>query len=56
MESRVRIPLSPMPVIADAYRLARIGAQRETGLADDTFPDACPYTCVQLANDTFLPE
>lgn len=45
-----------MPVIADAYRLARIGAQRETGLADDTFPDACPYTCVQLANDTFLPE
>ena len=40
----------------DAYRLAPIGAQRETGLAGDAFPDPCPYTRVQLADQDLWPD
>ncbi len=42
--------------IADAYRLAVIGAQRETGLDAETFPAGCPWSFDQLMDDEFWPE
>ncbi|MGA3403081.1 MAG: DUF29 domain-containing protein [Acetobacteraceae bacterium] len=40
----------------DAYRLARVEAARETGLAEDTFPTNCPFTFDQATNEDFLPD
>jgi hypothetical protein len=40
----------------DAYRLARVEAERETGFARKTFPAECPYTCDQAMNPDFWPE
>lgn len=42
--------------IADAHRLAVIGAQRETGLDAETFPTHCPWSFDQIMNDEFWPE
>lgn len=42
--------------IADAYTDARIGAERETGLAEETFPVACPFDFAQMVDDGFWPE
>jgi hypothetical protein len=42
--------------IADAYRLAVIGAQRDTGLDAETFPAGCPWSFDQMMNDEFWPE
>lgn len=39
----------------DAYALARLMAQRETGLADTTFPPTCPYSFEQTADEQFWP-
>ncbi len=41
--------------IADAYRLAVIGARRETGLAAQTFPAACPWSFHQVTDQDFWP-
>ena len=43
-------------MITDAYRLARIGAQRETGLGEEIFPDRCPFSFDQSLDDMFLPD
>jgi hypothetical protein len=40
---------------ADAYGDARIEAERETGLASETFPDACPFAFEQAVSDDFWP-
>jgi Domain of unknown function DUF29 len=40
----------------DAYSLARIGAERETGLAVETFPESCPFTFDQAMAEDFLPD
>ena len=40
----------------DAYRLALVEAQRETGLARSTFPSDCPYTFDQAMSPDFWPE
>lgn len=42
--------------IRDAYGDALIEAERETGLAAETFPDACPFTFEQAIDDDFWPE
>jgi hypothetical protein len=41
--------------ISDAYARSRIGAQRETGLAAETFPETCPFTFDQAISDDFWP-
>jgi hypothetical protein len=40
----------------DAYRLALVAAEQETGLARDTFPAECPYTFEQATSPDFWPE
>jgi hypothetical protein len=40
----------------DAYGSARIGAERETGLAAETFPDTSPFTFDQAIDDDFWPD
>jgi hypothetical protein len=42
--------------IATAYRFARLGAQKETGLPERVFPVACPWTIEQVMSDEFWPE
>lgn len=45
----------PERVLAKAYHLARVRAASETGLAEQTFPQACPYTLAQILDDSFYP-
>jgi hypothetical protein len=42
--------------ILDAFARARINAHRETGLAGETFPDACPFSFDQAIDDDFWPD
>lgn len=39
-----------------ADRHARIAAERETGLARETFPEACPVTFDDAVRDDFRPD
>jgi hypothetical protein len=41
--------------ILDAYGIATIEAERETGLAAETFPESCPFTFDQAISDDFWP-
>ena len=42
--------------ITQAYQLALIEAERETGLPESTFPVICPFTFDQLLDNAFWPE
>lgn len=42
--------------ISQAYELALIEAERETGLPESTFPAICPFTYDQLLDDAFWPD
>jgi hypothetical protein len=42
--------------LLDAYGLALIRAERETGFTVETFPEACPFTFEQAMSEDFLPE
>ena len=42
--------------IAQAYRLALIEAERQTGLSEQTFPAQCPYTFGKMTDNAFWPE
>jgi hypothetical protein len=42
--------------LAEAYRLALIAAERETGLGRKTFPIVCPYAVAEVLEDAFYPE
>lgn len=42
--------------IADAYRLALIEAERETGLDETTFPPHCPWSFEAMMDGSFWPE
>jgi hypothetical protein len=42
--------------IFDAYRLALLAAQRETGLDATDFPKECPWTFDQMTADDFWPD
>jgi Domain of unknown function DUF29 len=39
-------------LIQRAYRIARLRAARETGLAEDAFPVACPWTQEQILEES----
>ena len=39
-----------------AYSLALIEAERETGLAEATFPPVCPFAFTQMMDDGFWPD
>lgn len=41
--------------LAQAYRLAAIEAERETGLSESSFPKVCPFSFEQLMDDSFWP-
>lgn len=40
----------------EAYRLALIGVQRETGFGPEAFPPTCPYSFDQAMDHDFWPE
>ncbi len=42
--------------VSDAYGLAQINAERQTGLAPETFPETCPFTFEQAMSDDFWPD
>ncbi|HVC63485.1 MAG TPA: DUF29 domain-containing protein [Acetobacteraceae bacterium] len=42
--------------VDNAYRLARVDAERETGLARTTFPQTCPFTFDQAIAEDFRPD
>jgi hypothetical protein len=41
--------------VARAYELARVGAAKETGLDEKSFPDICPYSYDDITSRTFSP-
>ena len=43
-------------MLTEAHAIARARAIAETGLADEAFPEACPFTADQVLLRTFLPE
>jgi Domain of unknown function DUF29 len=43
-------------LFAEAYRLARKDAMRESALRLDTFPAECPYSVDQALDEAFLPD
>jgi hypothetical protein len=43
-------------MLPDAHAIARTRAIAETGLADEVFPGACPFTADEVLSRTFLPE
>jgi hypothetical protein len=44
-----------LDAVGDAYQLALIAAQRETGLGAETFPDACSWRADDLLADEWWP-
>jgi hypothetical protein len=42
--------------LKDAYKLALVQAERETGHARSTFPSMCPFTYENAVNPDFWPE
>jgi hypothetical protein len=50
--------LRPMvaPMMPEAYSIARARAIAETGLADQLFPEACPFSPEEVLSRAFLPE
>jgi hypothetical protein len=43
-------------MLAEAHSIARARAIAETGLADEAFPEACPFMADQVLLRTFLPD
>ena len=41
---------------ATAYRFALLEAQKQTGLGEDAFPVACPWTTEQVMANDFMPD
>lgn len=41
--------------VAEAYRIARIEAEGETGIPEATFPPVCPWSFGQIIADDFWP-
>jgi hypothetical protein len=42
--------------ITSAYKLAIVKASKETGLSKKTFPDVCPWSLSELADELFYPK
>ena len=45
----------PAEVLAEEYSLARLKAADETGLPEEDFPQACPFTIQQVLEPDFWP-
>jgi len=45
----------PGEILAEEYPYAVAGAAEETGLPEETFPAACPFTIEQILDADFLP-
>ena len=43
-------------MLAEVHAIARARTIAETGLADEVFPEVCPYTAEEVLSRTFLPE
>jgi hypothetical protein len=43
-------------MLVEAHAIARARAIAETGLADEAFPEACPFTADEVLSRTFRPE
>ena len=43
-------------LIYKAYRIARLHAEKETGISRKTFPTDCPWTFEQMIDADFFPE
>ena len=43
-------------IFTDVYEDAAFSAMRETGLALESFPAACPYTVAQVLDEEWLPD
>jgi Domain of unknown function DUF29 len=43
-------------MLPEAYAIARARAIAETGLADDMFPNVCPFTPDEILSHHFLPD
>jgi predicted DNA-binding ribbon-helix-helix protein len=43
-------------LIFDAYELALIQAEKETGISGKLFPPECPWTFEQIIDDEFFPD
>ena len=41
--------------VASAYRLGRLEAAGETGLAPETFPLSCPWSATDILDESFWP-
>jgi hypothetical protein len=46
----------PFHSLAGEYDVARLKAAGETGLPEDIFPAACPYTIAEILDPAFLPD
>ncbi|WP_306119699.1 MULTISPECIES: DUF29 domain-containing protein [unclassified Roseitalea] len=46
----------PVQRLAMAYAKARLAAERETGIAYEAFPEACPYSVAQVLDERFFPD
>jgi hypothetical protein len=46
----------PAQALDDEYRLARLKAAGETGIAPEAFPARAPYTIAEILDETYLPE
>lgn len=46
----------PEERLTTAYAKARLAAERETGIAYEAFPEACPYSVAQVLEESFFPD
>jgi hypothetical protein len=44
------------PIMAEAYSMAQARAIAETGLADELFPESCPFSPEEVLSRAFFPE
>src|SRR5262249_39651531 len=42
--------------LESAYKLAVLGAAKETSLEEEDFPQKCPFTLAECLDDTFFPD
>lgn len=42
--------------LQEAYRRARIEAERQTGIEEDRFPETCPFSLEQTLDNAFWPD
>ena len=56
LEASPSLRLTVTTELSKIYKIARIKAAGETGLSEQVFPEACPYTPEQILSEDLLPE